>query len=107
MHTRLYTALALLILPLCSLAQGVQKPTDFKSLVALVIGMINTLVTIVIVLTVLVFMWGVIKGWIINGGSEEGVESGKHYATVGIIVLAIMVSIWGILYVLQNSFFGG
>ncbi len=84
---------------------NVTAPTNFKSLVALITGILKTLVILVFALTFLVFMWGIIKGWIIGGDSAEGVESGKKVMTTGIIVLVIMVSVWGILSLLQSSFF--
>lgn len=81
-------------------------PKDFSSLVDVVIDLVGTLTTIVFVLTVFAIVWGVIKGWIIQGAEEEGVENGKKVAFVGIIVLVITVSLWGILAILKGSLFG-
>lgn len=86
---------------------NVTTPTDFKSLVALLTGLLKTLIVFVFALTFLAFMWGVIKGWIIGGDSAEGVESGKKVVTTGIIVLVIMSAMWGILALFQSSLFGG
>jgi hypothetical protein len=88
-------------------AVTVETPTDFKSLVALITGILQTLVIFVFALTFLAFMWGVIKGLVIGGDSAEGVESGKKVVTTGIIVLVIMSAVWGILSLLQSSIFGG
>ncbi len=105
MHMRLlYTALILGTLPTITLA-AVSAPRDFKGLVAIVTNLISTLIVFIFALTFLVFMWGVIKSWIIGGGDTEGVESGKKVVVTGIIALVVMSSIWGILYLLQTSFF--
>ena len=58
-------------------------------------------------LTFIVFIWGIMKAWILNAGDESEIEKGKKLALWGVIVLAVMSGIWGILALLQNSFFGG
>lgn len=88
------------------IAFGANAPTDFKSFVALITNLIGILVILVFALTFLAFIWGIVKNWIIHGGSAEGVESGKKVVIVGIITLCIMVSIWGILNILKSSIFG-
>lgn len=81
-------------------------PKDFSSLVDVVIDLVGTLTTVVFVLTIFAIVWGVIKGWIIQGAEEEGIENGKKVAFVGVIVLVITVSLWGILALLKGSLFG-
>jgi len=100
----LYTAFIGTILP--NIAGAVTAPRDFRGLVGIITDIISTLIILIFALTFLVFMWGVIKSWIIGGGDTEGVESGKKVVVTGIIALVVMSSIWGILYLLQTSFFG-
>jgi len=107
MHFPLYVSIAFELLPLQSFAANVAAPTSFAGLVNVVTNIIGMLVVFIFSLTFLAFMWGVIKGWIINGGDTEGVESGKKVVLVGVIALVIMSSVWGILYLLKNSLFGG
>lgn len=85
---------------------GAGAPSDFKGFVAMLIDLIDLLVILTFTLTFIAFLWGVVKGWIINGESTEGVESGKKVVIVGIIAFVIMISIWGILTMLQSSLFG-
>ncbi|QQR65379.1 hypothetical protein IPH92_02260 [Candidatus Kaiserbacteria bacterium] len=101
MHIFIVTLLALL--PQITL--GANAPTDFKSLVSLLTNILGTLVTLTFVLTFIAFLWGVVKGWIIDGGSAEGVKSGKNVVIVGVIAFVIMISVWGILTMLQSSLF--
>ncbi len=81
-------------------------PKDFAGLVDVVNDLASTLATIVFVLTVFAIIWGVIKGWIIQGAEEEGIENGKKVAFVGVVVLVIITALWGILALLQGSLFG-
>lgn len=97
-----YLSLISLLIP--SIVFG--APKNFASLVDMVIDLVSTLTTVVFILTVFAIVWGVIKGWIIQGAEEEGIENGKKVAFVGIIVLVITVSLWGILALLQGSLFG-
>ncbi|MFZ2253086.1 MAG: hypothetical protein WAW13_02825 [Minisyncoccia bacterium] len=89
-----------------SAAVAVTAPTSFKSLVVLITGIIGKLILLIFALTFLAFMWGVIKGWVIQGGNEEGIESGKKVVFAGIVGFVVMVSVWGILKMLQSSLFG-
>lgn len=96
----------LFLIPMLVPSMVLGAPKDFSSLVDVVIDLVSTLTTVVFVLTVFAIVWGVIKGWIIQGAEEEGIENGKKVAFVGIIVLVITVSLWGILALLQGSLFG-
>jgi len=84
----------------------VTRPTDFQSFVGLIINIISLLILVIFSLTLVVFIWGIVKNWIIRGADPEGVQEGKKVVMVGITALVIMVSIWGILYLLQRSLFG-
>jgi len=95
-----------LLLTLPEIVFGGSTPTDFRSLVAVFTDLIGILVVLVFTLTFLAFIWGIVKSWIIHGGSADGVESGKKIVVVGIITFVIMVSIWGILSILKSSIFG-
>lgn len=94
-----------LITPLLTNAATVSAPRDFKGFVAIITNLIGTLVIVVFALTFLAFMWGVIKTWIFHGDDPESIESGKKVLFTAIIALVIMVSIWGILSMLQFSLF--
>ncbi len=95
-----------LLIPFFTYGASVSTPKDFKGLVGTITNIIGTLVLLIFALTFLVFMWGVIKGWVINGGDADGVETGKNVVLTSIIALVVMSSIWGILHLLQMSIFG-
>ncbi len=93
-------------LPYEAFAVTAKTPTSFASLVTIVTEMIGTLVVVIFALTFLVFVWGILKNWVIKGTSDEGVENGKKVVTATIIGFVVMLSIWGILALLQSSIFG-
>jgi hypothetical protein len=94
-----------LLIPFVSFAQA--KPRDFKGLVDIFLGIMQTLVVLIFALTFITVVWKVVQGWIIKGGEAEGIEAGKNAIVAGIIGLVVMSSIWGILYLLRAGFFGG
>jgi hypothetical protein len=91
--------------PLLALA-AVQPPTDFKSFLGLLTGLINIIVPIIFALTFITIAWGVIRAWIMGDASSDDIERGKKVAFVGVIALTIMLTIWGILRLLKASLFG-
>ena len=94
------------LLPLSVFASNVTPPTDFRSFLGILNGIINILIPIIFALTFLTIAWGVIKAWIIGDASSENVEKGKQMVFVGVIALVVMSAIWGILRLLQQGIFG-
>lgn len=79
----------------------------FAELVDKVIfSVINPLIVLVSSLALLYFLWGVSK-YIIHGGNEEKRAEGYQMMIYGIIALFVMVSVWGLVGVLANTFLGG
>lgn len=96
--------LILFIIPV--FAFGAETPTDFKSFVGLILGIMNTFIYLIFALTILVLIWGILRAWVIGGGDSHKVEDGKKLVLIGIITLVIMTSLWGILQVLQTTLMG-
>jgi hypothetical protein len=78
---------------------------DFRSLVALFIGMIKTLVPLIVALTLLYFIWGIFQ--LVRSNSEDARKEAIGVITYGIISLFVMVSVWGLVSLLTSTFFGG
>lgn len=72
----------------------------------IIFSVINPLIVLVSSLAVLYFLWGVSK-YILHGGNEEKREEGYHMMIYGIIALFVMVSMWGLVGVLSNTFLSG
>src|SRR5206468_2517767 len=67
---------------------------------ALANGLVGTVFTI----AVIVFFWGLVR-YLVSVGEQKA--KGLTTMFYGIITLTVMVSIWGIIAVLQNTFLGG
>jgi tryptophan-rich sensory protein len=98
--------LTLLILTPCALASAANAPTDFKSLMGNMTGIINIIIPLIFGLTFISIAWGAMKAWIMGEATQEDIERGKKVVLVGVIVLVIMTAIWGILRILQAGLFG-
>jgi len=80
-------------------------PRDFQGVVAFIVGFIALLVPVIIGITFVYILWGLVKAWIIDGGSEESVATGKMIAITGVIGLIVMVGIWGIVSLVRSAIF--
>ena len=78
--------------------------TTFKELINNVIinGILKSVVSLLISLAVVVFIYGVLTTMLSEGGEKK--EDGKQYMLWGIIGIFVMVSMWGIVAVLQSTF---
>lgn len=69
---------------------------------ALVNTFLNALIGVFITLAIVVFFWGLITYLAKSGG--EGKSEGLQIMLWGIIAIFVMVSIWGIIRLLQSTF---
>jgi hypothetical protein len=74
--------------------------TYFTSIIAKVSDIINTLIPIVLALALLLFLWGMFQYFILGGGDEGKRETGRSYMIYGLIGLAVMVAVWGLVNLL-------
>ena len=81
-------------------------PKNITDIINLLIGIIKQAGILVVALALLFFFWGLSK-FILQAGSEDGRKEGRNIMLWGIIALFIMISVWGIVAVLDNTFFGG
>jgi len=87
----------LLMLPAITFAQTIQ------TVIATVGNILNLLIPIVITLAVIYFFWGVAK-YILNADNEEKKAEGRSIMIYGIIALFVIVSVWGLIGLLGNTF---
>ena len=66
-------------------------------------ALINLATPIVVALALLYFFWG-LAGDILNAGNEEKKKQGRDIMIWGILALFIMVSVWGIINVVRDTF---
>lgn len=88
---------ASLLAPTFAAAQNVQ------SLFLLASNLLNALIGILITLAIVVFFWGLVK-YLLSGGATEDAHKGIHQMIWGVVAIFVMVSIWGLIGLLQRTF---
>ncbi len=69
-----------------------------------IIGLINTIVVpVIFALAFLVFIWGVVKYFFINGDDEEKHKEGRAFIFWGILGMVVLFSVWGFVNLLLST----
>ncbi|HTR18913.1 MAG TPA: hypothetical protein VMH91_02980 [Candidatus Paceibacterota bacterium] len=89
-------ALGLLTLPALASAQSLLNTLGFFNV------LLNGLIGLLITLAIIAFFWGLIK--YLFTGATEGKAEGLKIMLYGVITIFVMVSIWGIVRLLQSTF---
>ncbi|PIT90869.1 hypothetical protein COU17_03415 [Candidatus Kaiserbacteria bacterium CG10_big_fil_rev_8_21_14_0_10_49_17] len=89
---------ALLALPSFAFAA-----TGLQGVLQTVGTLISSAIPIVLALAVLAFFWGLMK-YIFSAGDADKQEEGRNIMIWGIIALFVMVSVWGLVRLLQDTF---
>jgi len=88
-------------------AQVIGGVTDLRSLVASLIDIIRGyIIPFIISLALMVFLWGIFRT-VTAAGDGKKRQEGMAYITYGIIGLAVMISVWSLVYLLTSTFFSG
>lgn len=66
-----------------------------------ILAALNVIVTIVFLLAVIVFGWGIVR-LIVAAGDPAKIKEAKGFLIWGIVGIAILASIWGIIQFLQQ-----
>jgi membrane-anchored glycerophosphoryl diester phosphodiesterase (GDPDase) len=104
----IYTLISLMATSLPSLAFAQTSPSGVNSnyvnsLANLASSVLNWAVYLIMVLALVYFLWGVAQ-YIIKGGNPEEKAKAKSIMVYGIIGLAVMASVWGLVGVLTGIF---
>ena len=73
------------------------------NLFSIVMGILSQVVILLIALAVVFFLYGILK-YIASGDDEESRKKSKNVMIYGIIGLFVMISFWGIVNILINTF---
>lgn len=69
-----------------------------------IIGIINNvIVPVIFALTFLVFIWGIMNYFFLNGGDEVKRSEGRQFALWGILGMAVLFSVWGFVSLLLST----
>lgn len=71
-----------------------------------IVTTINTiLVPVLIGIAFIVFLYGVYRYFILGGADEKERTEGKQFVLWGIIGFVVIVSVWGLVNMVKNTFF--
>lgn len=77
--------------------------TGIPAIITTLTGIINTLVPFLIAVAVVIFLVGVVK-YVTAGADETKRAEGRNVMIYGIIGLFVMISIWGLVTILNDTF---
>lgn len=98
MRKSFYSTLTAAVLALPALASA----ASVYDLLALANNVLNASIAILITAAIVGVFYGVVKALFSSGA--EGKKDGIKIALYGVVAVAVMVSIWGIIRLLQNTF---
>lgn len=78
------------------------SPGNFRDLVDFLVSIMNAAITVLITSAIAMYFFGAVKHIVNHADSEDSWEMRK-FLMMGVVVLFVMVSIWGILTLLQNT----
>ena len=73
------------------------------ALIIALTNILNTLLVFLVGLAVFFIIWGIL-GYVRNAGSEEKRKEARAFIVFGLVAVFVMISIWGLLNILANSF---
>jgi hypothetical protein len=92
------------------LALGVVFPSlafaaDAFSVIAVITNILNRVIPVLIILAVVYFIWGVIQYTVAQ--DEEKKKKSRSAIIHGLVGLFVIVTFWGIIHLIQNTFLVG
>ena len=63
----------------------------------------RTVIPLLFAIALVIFIWGVVQ-YVINSDQEEKKAKGRQFMILGFIPLAVLISVWGLVRILGNSF---
>lgn len=89
-------------LPLVSLAQIGGNVDNVDNAITFIQDIIYAVIPIIIGLAVLYFLWGLLK--YVTAKESDAQKEARSIMFMGIIVLFVMVSVWGLVNLLRETF---
>ena len=77
----------------------------FASFIGTIVDFLNELVRLLMVVSLLGFIWGLVR-FTYSAGDESGRTEGKRIMVWGTIALFGMTTVWGLVYIVKSIFLG-
>lgn len=95
-------ALGVLFAPFIASAQIAAGAGNVSKLIAFLKDLLSTATTLILAAAVVYFLWNVFK-FVMSAGDEEARAKGQQGIIYGVIGIAVMVSIWGLVNFLTST----
>lgn len=104
MRTRLsFLVLVSATLPFVAFA----APRTFAELAAYLGGIMNSAIGVLITAALVFYFWGAAQHLLKMESGEGASPEFRKFLLMGVVVIFVMVSVWGILEILRNTFLSG
>lgn len=101
MIRRVLPLAALVFLPLVSAAQTLNL-SPLQNLIGALARVLGSLVPILVTLALVVFLWGMVR-YLWGSGGKADIKNSKVLMKWGLVILFVMVSVWGIIELMQQA----
>lgn len=91
---------------LVSLSNCAAQSGKLQGLLCDATALVSSIIPLLLALAVVMFVWGVVKYFIIGAGEEAKRTQGKQFMIWAIIALVVITSVWGIVKILVGTFPG-
>jgi len=83
----------------------ISNTATLKDVLCYVTGILNdAVIPLIFAMAMVMFVWGAVNFFIINGDEAPKREQGRQFMIWGIIALAVMLSVWGLVGILKTTF---
>ncbi len=82
--------------------EGRPKFQDLLSYITCIIG--QSVIPLLFAVAVVMFLWGAIKFFLLESDEESKRTQGKQFMIWGVVALAVMISVWGLVNILGATF---
>ena len=86
----------------CGILSGASQVTTVQGFLCRIGSILNSVLPVLVALGVVYFVWGVIT--YVIASDEEAKKKGRDRIIFGIIGLAVIVAVWGLVRILTNTF---
>ncbi|MBI5134039.1 MAG: hypothetical protein HZA81_01475 [Candidatus Taylorbacteria bacterium] len=93
---------SVLAFPYLAFAQVSGNVSNLDGIFRFIKRLLDTVLPLIIALTVVWFVWGLFR--MFTASDEEKKEKAKSTIIYGVIALFVMISIWGLVNILYNTF---
>ncbi len=90
--------LSLMLFPLMAAAQ------TFQDTLTRIIGFLNKIIPFLVLIGTVIFLWGVVR-YITAGGDEDQVKEARNLMFWGVVFLAVMIGVWGLVNIVLTFIF--